>query len=113
MIGPGAQPAEGAEIDDTPATAFPHEFRALLTAEEDRLEVHIVYKVPILFCNRERIEAREARRVIDETVQPAQPRLYALKERFNLADTLEIGSEQRRVSTLRGGSPGFFFRAAV
>ena len=57
-----------------PPPDLPHQARALLAAEEDRLQVHGVDEVPVALGDLERIEAGEAGGVVDQAVEASEVR---------------------------------------
>ena len=69
MLSPGAETSERANIYDSTPTDFFHLPCSFLAAEERSLQVHVVDKVPILFGDVERIDARKPCRIIYKAVQ--------------------------------------------
>jgi hypothetical protein len=64
---PGPDAAQRTQIYDAPASGFLHEQRALLAAEERRLEIYVMDEIPIGFGNVKRIAAPESRGIVHQT----------------------------------------------
>ena len=70
---PRADAPQRTNVHDPAAAYFFHLSRALLAAEESCLQVYVVNEIPVLFRDGERIETRESRSIVYQTIQRPEP----------------------------------------
>src|SRR5689334_6025503 len=107
MLGPGAQSAERADVDDASAAMALHDARRLLAAEEGCLEVDRVDEVPIRLGNIEGIEAGESGGVVDEAVEAAKALLHVGEHAPDCGDGFQVGPKELGAAAFLGGTAGF------
>src|SRR5260221_8988586 len=113
ILGPRADSTQRADVNYAAAAGLAHQARALLAAEEYRLQVYRMNEIPIRFSDVHRIEGREARGVVHQAIEAALVALDLAEHGRNLGYFLQVRAEQRRVSALRSRLSGCILRFPV
>ena len=112
---PGQESAHRTHIYDAARSAgsAAHQQCGLLGAEESRLEVDVVDRVPIGFGDFQRIDGRESCRVVDQRVEPAFARGDLGEHLLDFGDALQVGAIQGGAAALGRGLGGLGLRGRV
>ena len=107
VIGPGAEAAEGADVNDTTVALGFHAATGFAAAKESRLEIDVVNEVPVGFGDLEGIDTGEAGGVVYEAVEASEVAVDGGKQGLDFGHLFQIGAKDGGSAALLRRGLGF------